>query len=301
MKAIICTKSGSPEVLQLQDIDKPTPKENEVLIKVFAGSVTQGDVMLRKLHPLLFIPMWLFGVKKKHIPGHEFAGEIIEIGEKVNHFKVGDQVFGTTTGLSVGANAEYICIPEETNSNVMALKPANTSYEEAAIVPVGGMTALFLLKKGNIQIGKKILIYGASGSVGTYAVQLAKHFEAEVTAVSSTRNVELVKSIGADQVIDYTKEDFTKISQTYDVIFDAVGKISASECETVLKDEGVFITVQTSTRETIENLISLKELLEQGKIKPIIDKRFPLDQVADAHRYVEAGHKSGNVVITITQ
>jgi 2-desacetyl-2-hydroxyethyl bacteriochlorophyllide A dehydrogenase len=299
MKAIICTKSGSPEVLQLQDVDKPTPKESEVLVKVFAGSVTQGDVMLRKLHPLLFIPMRIFGVKRKHIPGHEFAGEIVEIGANVNHFKVGEQVFGTTTGLSVGANAEYVCIPEEANSNVMALKPANTSYEEAAVVPVGGLTALFLLKKGNIRIGKKVLIYGASGSVGTYAVQLAKHFGAEVTAVSSTRNVELVRSLGADLVIDYTKKDFTKTSRTYDVIFDAVGKISASQCETALKAEGVFLTVQTSTREAIENLFSLKELLELGKIKPVIDKRFPLEQVADAHRYVETGHKSGNVVISV--
>jgi 2-desacetyl-2-hydroxyethyl bacteriochlorophyllide A dehydrogenase len=301
MKAIICTKSGSPEVLQLQDVDKPNPNESEVLVKVFASSVTQGDVMLRKLHPLLFIPMRIFGVKRKRIPGHEFAGKIVETGANVKDFKVGEQVFGTTTGLSVGANAEYVCIPEEANSNVMALKPANMTYEEVAVVPVGGMTALFLLKKGDIRIGQKVLIYGASGSVGTYAVQLAKHFGAEVTAVCGTRNVELVRSLGADQVIDYTKEDFTKTSQTYDVIFDAVGKISASECETALTDEGVFLTVQTSTRETLENLISLKELLELGKIKPVIDQRFLLEQVADAHRYVETGHKSGNVVISVKE
>lgn len=193
MKAIVCTKQGPPEVLQLQEVEKPSPKEHEILVKVHAATVTQGDVMLRKLHPLMYLPMSLFGVKRKKIPGHEFAGEIESVGADVKRFKIGDQVFGTTTGLSVGANAEYICVPEISATGVLAIKPINVAYEEAAALLVGGMTALYILQKGNIQGGQKVLIYGASGSVGTYAVQLAKHhFGADVTGVCSTANIELV-------------------------------------------------------------------------------------------------------------
>jgi NADPH:quinone reductase-like Zn-dependent oxidoreductase len=229
MKAIVSTKHGSPDVLQLTEMEKPTPKENEVLVKVHAATVTQGDLMLRKLHPLMYLPMRLFGVKRKRIPGHEFAGEIEAVGSGVKRFKAGDQVFGTTTGLSVGANAEYLCLPEEWDGGVLTNKPDNVSFEEAAALPVGGMTALHILRKGNIQGGQKVLVYGASGSVGTYAIQLAKHhFGAEVSGVCSTANVELVKSLGADQVIDYTNEAVTQNGQIYDVVFDAVGKISSS-------------------------------------------------------------------------
>lgn len=299
MKAIVCTKSGPPDVLEMREVDKPVPKENEVLIRVHAATVTRGDVILRKLHPLMVLPMRLFGVRKKKIPGHEFAGEIETTGGDVRQFRAGDQVFGTTTGLSVGANAEYVCLPEEWPSGVLALKPTSVSYEEAAAVPVGGMAALYILEKGNIQRGQKVLINGASGSVGTYAVQLAHYFGAEVTGVCSNKNIEMVKSLGADKVIDYTQEDFTKNGQTYDVIFDAVGKSSETESKDSLKENGIFLTVQSTTHENMENIIFLKELVEMGKIKAVIDRCFPLEQVAEAHRYVETGHKKGNVVITM--
>jgi 2-desacetyl-2-hydroxyethyl bacteriochlorophyllide A dehydrogenase len=299
MKAIVCTKSGPPYVLQLREVDKPMPRENEVLVRVHAATVTIGDVILRKLHPLLFIPLQLFGMKRKRIPGHEFAGEIEVVGKDVKRFKIGDRVFGTTTGLSVGANAEYVCVPEQWSTGVLATKPANITYEEAAAIPVGGMTALYILRKGSIKRGQKVLIYGASGSVGTFAVQLAKHFGAEVTGVCSTRNVELVKSLGADQVIDYTKDDFTKSGQTYDVIFDAVGKASLSRSKSLLKEEGFFLSIRSSTSEKTEALLFLKELIEARKIRSIIDRCYPLEQTADAHHYVEAGHKKGNVVINV--
>ena len=299
MKAIVCTKYGPPDVLQLQEVDKPAPKEDEVLTRVHAATVTRGDVMLRKLHPLSFLPLRLFGMRRKKIPGHEFAGVIESAGKAVKRFKEGDQVFGTTTGLNVGANAEYVCLPEEWSSGVLAIKPANMSYEEAAAVPVGGMTALYILKKGDIQGGQKVLIYGASGSVGTYAVQLARYFGAEVTGVCSTSNLELVKSLGADQVIDYNREDVINSGEIYDVIFDAAGKTSFSRCKIALKKEGSYLSVKSSTKEQTENLLYLKELIEAGKVKSVIDRCYPLAQTAEAHKHVETGHKKGNVVITL--
>ncbi|GHO91113.1 NADPH:quinone reductase [Reticulibacter mediterranei] len=324
MKAVICTKYGPPEVLQLQEVAKPVPSDNEILVKVSATTVTAGESLVRRFAvPLSY---WLlarlaigWSKPRKAILGMVAAGEVEAVGNSVTRFQRGDQVFAYDI-TRFRTYAEYTCLPE---NSAIALKPSAVTYEEAAAIPYGGITALHFLKQGKIEAGQHVLIYGASGSVGTFAVQLAKHFGARVTGVCSTSNVALVKSLGADQVIDYTQEDWTRRGETYDVLFDAVGKTSFPDCLKVLKKEGVYLQPLaapalslrmrlagvTSSKTLIggeatpktEDLIFLKELVEAGKIKPVIDRRYPLEQIVEAHRYVDQGHKKGDVVITVQQ
>lgn len=301
MKAIICTKYGPPNVLQLQNVEKPKPKKNEVLVKIHATSVSIGDCRIRGFNsPLLFwIPMRIilgFRKPRKPILGVELSGEIEDIGTDVTQFKKGDQVFALTE-LNLGGYAEYTCVHE---SGLIALKPTNVTYEEAAVIPFGGTSALHFLRKGQIKKGQRVLIYGASGSVGTAAVQLAKYFGATVTAICSSSNLDLVTALGADNVIDYMKEDFTKRGEHYDIIFDAVGKYKKSLCTDALMPNGKYVSVNgMMAKVSKEDMNLLKQLAETEKLKPVIDRTYRLEEIAEAHIYVEKGHKKGNVSITL--
>jgi 2-desacetyl-2-hydroxyethyl bacteriochlorophyllide A dehydrogenase len=322
MKAVVFTEYGAPDVLQFKEVQKPVPKDNEVLIKIHATTVTPSDMMLRsgKFPPIFWIPGRLrYGIIKPRslTPGYELAGEVEAVGKDVKLFRKGDQVFGATM-WRMSCSAEYICLTEKA---ALAIKPTNITYEEAVTLCDGACTALHFLRKGNIHRGQKVLIYGASGSVGSIAVQLAKYFGAIVTGVCSTKNIELVKSLGADKVIDYTKEDFSKSGETYDIIFDAVAKSSFSGSIRSLKEKGTYLSTNmnlatrvrsgwisiTSSKKVkapismsnSEDLIFIKKLIEAGKLRSVIDRRYSLEQIVEAHRYVESGHKKGNVVITL--
>ena len=330
MKAIVWTKYGPPDVLQLKEVEKPTPKNNEVLIRIHAATVTMGDCEIRSLKfPGLLKHLMRLAVgimkprKKRSILGQELSGEIEAVGNEVTLFNKGDQIFAST-GFHFGGYAEYVCLPEESKDGQVVLKPDNMTYEEAATVPVGGMEALHYLKKANIQKGQTVLISGASGSIGTMAIQLAKYYGAEVTGVGNPKSLEVMKSIGADMVIDYTKENFTENGETYDVVFDVIGKSSFSSCIGSLNKNGIYLLAnpkmslinreKRASRKSDKKVISrnmdnsierteqlnfLKELIEAGKLTTVIDRRYPLEQVAEAHKYVETGQKTGHVVINI--
>jgi NADPH:quinone reductase-like Zn-dependent oxidoreductase len=323
MKAIVCTRYGPPDVLQLTEIEKPVPRANEVLVRIDATSVTKYDCWIRSFTASTRFLALLFGMNfglmrpKRPILGTELAGEVEAVGKDVRLFRRGDQVFAYS-GMRMGAYAEYICLPED---GVLAIKPPNVTIQEAAAILQGALTALFFLRKANIRKGQKVLVFGASGGVGLFAVQLAKYFGAEVAGVCSTTKLELVKSVGADKVIDYTKEDFTKGGETYDVIFDTVGKSPFSGSRGSLKKEGLYLlatyklprlfqmlwlkltskkkVMSPLLKETTEDLIFLRELVEAGELKAVIDRSYPLEQAAEAHRYVETGRKKGQVVITL--
>ena len=319
MKAIVCTKYGPPEVLKIQEVEKPVQKDDEGLIRIYGTTVTAGDTELRGLKFPFFMRLLMrlglgFRRPRKKILGQELAGQIESVGKEVTRFKEGDQIFASTA-FRFGTYAEYVCLP---STYVMEKKPTNMSYEEAAAVITGGFNALYFLRKGNIQSGQKVLIRGASGTIGTFAIQLAKYYGAEVTGIGNPNSLEMMKSLGADKVIDYTKEDFTKSDETYDVIFDVIGKSSFSYLVRSLKENGIYLLANTGARKVRklmtsgqkvitgkkliyknEDLIFLKELIEAGKLKSAIDRRYPLEQIPEAHRYVETGQKTGNVVITV--
>ena len=327
MKAIVWTEYGPPDVLRLQEVDTPTPASNEVLIRIFATTVTSGDCEQRRLD----LPIWqalpmraYVGISRPEritILGMELAGEIESVGKDVKRFRKGDQVFGATGFVGMGTYSEYIAMAEQPDGGALTIKPANMTYEEAAAVPVGGLEALSFLRQGNIQSRQRILINGAGGTIGTFAVQLAKHFGAEVTAVDSGAKLEMLRSIGADQVIDYTLDDFTNSRESYDFILDIAGTSSYSGSLGSVKQEGCYLianpglsqivrgrwTGLTSSKRLMfgaarpktDDLVFLKELIEAGKIRSIIDRRYMLEQIAEAHLYVESGHKQGHVVVTV--
>ena len=329
MKAIVWTKYGPPDGLKLQEVEKPVPKDDDILIRIRATTVTAGDCEMRRLElPLMLsFPVRLYAgfLRPKRIPilGQELAGEVEQVGKDVKSFKQGEQVFGTT-GFGFGAYAEYICLHGDTNETqgTLVTKPSNLTYEEAAAVPTAGFEALHFIRKANIQLGKKVLIIGAGGSIGTFSVQLARHFGAEVTGVDSTEKLDMLRSLGANHVIDYTKGDYTNSGESYDLIIDVVGKGSVARRLKLLKQGGYYFlayaelshvllgmwTSMTSSKklrieassQRKEDLLFLKELIEAGKIKPVIDRCFPLERTADAHKYAEAGGKKGNIAIVVS-
>ncbi|UTR14085.1 NAD(P)-dependent alcohol dehydrogenase [Salipaludibacillus sp. LMS25] len=305
MKAVICTQYGSPEVLQIKEVAKPKPKDNEVLIKIYATTAHIGDTRIRRVDP--FFVRFIFGLfkpKKNLILGLEISGVVEAVGKDIKTFKKGDKIFALT-GFGLGGYAEYRCLPEKVKEGtqqrkgLVALKPENLTFEEAATVPAGGLTALKNLQKANIGKGHKILINGASGSLGTYAIQLAKYYGAEVTAVCSAENFELVKSIGADKVIDYTKEDFIQKQDKYDIVYDAVMKLNASRSRKILNSNGVFLNNSRLPKIKEEDLLFLKNLIEKNMLKPVMDRTYSIEEIVEAHRYVDKGHKIGNVAVTI--
>ena len=328
MKAVIWTKYGPPDVLEVREVEKPAPKDDEILIKIYATTVTAGDAEMRSLDfPIYFSPLirlWRGFLKPKEnsIMGTELAGEVEAVGKDVKKFKEGDKVFGAA-GMNFGTNAQYICLPEDPDEmeGGVAIMPSNMTYEEAATVPFGGREALHFLRLGNLRPGQKILINGAGGSIGTFGVQLAKHYGLEVAAVDSTAKLDMLRSIGADRVFDYTQEDFTQSGEVYDVILDVVGTVSFSRSAKSITPDGTYLlanplrgqmirgpwTRMTSSRKvvmqtasgTVEDLIYLRELVEAGTIKTVIDRTYPLEQIVEAHRYVETGAKMGNLVITV--
>jgi NADPH:quinone reductase-like Zn-dependent oxidoreductase len=309
MKAVVYQNYGPPNVLRVTEVEKPKPNDDEILVKIHAASVTSGDVRLRSsdFPPLFWLPARLiFGLfkPKKKILGHELAGNIEEIGKNIKKFNVGDNVFGTTTMLKTGSYAEYICLPQEWKHGVIEKKPKNLSFNEAAVLPIGTMTAMFLLNKASSGLEKKaekVLIYGASGSVGSFAIQIAAQRGATVTAVCSGSNFEMVKSLGAEKVMDYKQEDYSQCNEKFDIVFDAVGKTTKSKAKKVLNSDGAFVSVKMLTKERGEHLRQIRDLVEEGKLYPYIDKIFTLDEIVSAHEYVDSGRKRGNVVIEMQQ
>lgn len=306
MKTAVYTEYGPPSVLHLKKVEKPVPKNNEILVRVHASTVTSGTIWVRQgRFPgsaifTLFLRL-MFGITKpnRQVLGYEFSGVVEEVGSNVKLFRKGDSVYGTTTGLRNGAYSEYVCVPEVWKQGVVAFKPDGLTFEEAAALPVGGMTAFGLLQKANIKKGDNILIYGASGSVGTYSVQIASFLGGIVTAVCSGGNADLARSIGANTVIDYTKTDIAQCGRTFDVVFDAVGKLPSSAVKAILKKEGRYISVTSMTSEKTEYLDALHKIITEGALKPVIDRSYSLEHIVQAHEYAELGHKKGNVVITI--
>ena len=305
MKAAVYRKYGAPEVVNLSSLDKPTPEAHELLIKVTASTMAAADIRVRASDfPWFFwLPARLiFGLfrPKRSVLGHEYSGIVEAVGGKVSPFKPGDKVFGTTTLLKQGAHAEYVCVPEQGKNCVVSHAPENLELAEAAALPIGAMTALFLLEKAKITTGQKVLVYGASGSVGTYAVQMARQMGAEVTGVCSTANVDLVQSLGAAQVIDYKKEDYAAAGAQYDIVFDAVGKTAKSKARSVLKKGGYYVSINMFTTEKVEKLQQIAKMVDTQELKPVIDRSYPLEEIVAAHRYVDSGRKRGNVLINLT-